>query len=57
MKELSEPHQGKYTTERPKEAKIKVLRTLKAISEALNDPMTFSSPYKHNLMELTGGYG
>jgi hypothetical protein len=50
------PDRKKYKVDRPKQAKIKVLRTLKAISEVLNDPQIFTSPY-HNLMELTGGYG
>ena len=47
----------KYKVDRPKQVKIKVLRTIQAISEALNDPKIYPSPYKQNLIELTGGYG
>ena len=47
----------KYTVDRPKQAKIKVLRTIQAISKVLNDPKVYTSPYKENLIELTGGYG
>jgi hypothetical protein len=54
---LNKFDQEKYNIKRPKQAKIKIVRTLKAISEVLNDPVTFSSPYKQNLIELTGGYG
>ena len=55
---LDKPDQKKkYKINRPAQAKIKVLRTLKGISEMLNDPVTFPSPYKQNLIELTGGYG
>ncbi|KIL60375.1 hypothetical protein M378DRAFT_26578, partial [Amanita muscaria Koide BX008] len=41
---------------RPKN-KVKVLRTIEAISEVFNDPAKFPSPYNQNLCELTGGYG
>ncbi|KAF8344879.1 heme peroxidase [Amanita rubescens] len=47
----------KYSIDRPKQVKIKVLKTLKAITEVLNDHETFHTPYKLKLMELTGGYG
>jgi hypothetical protein len=47
----------KYKIDRPKQAKIKILRTLKGISEVLNDPKIYTSPYEQNLMQLTGGYG
>ena len=50
-------NQKKYKVNRPKQAKIKILRTLKGISEVLNDPKIYASPYKQNLIELTGGYG
>ena len=51
------PDKKKYRVDRPKQAKIKILRTLKGISEILNDPKIYTSPYQQNLMELTGGYG
>lgn len=57
MKGLPEAIQMMYKTDRPKNGNIKVLRSLKAISEVFNDPTTFASPYKENLIELTGGYG
>ncbi|KAK2467669.1 hypothetical protein APHAL10511_000524 [Amanita phalloides] len=47
----------KYNFDRPRPSKTKMLRSLKAISEVFNDPKTFPSPYKQNLIELTGGYG
>ncbi|KAF8325513.1 hypothetical protein F5887DRAFT_1085399 [Amanita rubescens] len=47
----------KYSVERPKQTKIKVLRTLEAISQVLNRPENFPTPYKQNLREVTGGYG
>ncbi|KAF8708899.1 hypothetical protein AX14_013538 [Amanita brunnescens Koide BX004] len=49
--------QKKYNFARPKQTKIKVLRTIKAISKVLNDPQTYPSPYSQNIIELTGGYG
>ncbi|KAF8335122.1 heme peroxidase [Amanita rubescens] len=47
----------KYSIVRPKRVKIRVLKTLKAITKVLNDHETFHTPYKQRLMELTGGYG
>jgi hypothetical protein len=47
----------KYKLERPKPVKIKILKTLDAIREVLNDAKTYTSPYGQNLMDLTGGYG
>jgi hypothetical protein len=47
----------RYNVVRPKQAKIKVLSTLDAIRKVLEDPKTYPSPYKQNLIELTGGYG
>jgi hypothetical protein len=47
----------KYSIDRPEQVRIKVLKTLKAITEVLNDHETFHTPYKLKLMELTGGYG
>ena len=58
VNELDKPDQKKkYKTDRPTQVKIKIVRDLKAINKVLNDPVTFSSPYKQSLMELTGGYG
>ena len=54
---LDKPNRKKYSTNRPMQAEIKIVRTLKAIREVLDDPVTFSSPYMENLIELTGGYG
>ncbi|KAF8623795.1 hypothetical protein AX17_007298 [Amanita inopinata Kibby_2008] len=47
----------KYTFDRPIESNVKVLRTIKAISEVFNRPKEFPSPYKTDLLELTEGYG
>jgi hypothetical protein len=47
----------KYSTDRPKRVKIRVLENLTKITEVLNDHKTFHSPYKQRLEELTGGYG
>ncbi|KAF8724506.1 hypothetical protein AX14_008737 [Amanita brunnescens Koide BX004] len=47
----------KYKLERPKPVKIKILKTLDAIREILNDAKTYTSPYGQNLVDLTGGYG
>lgn len=47
----------KYTIDRPMQVKIKVLKTLKAITEVLNDHETFHSSHKLKLIGLTGGYG
>ncbi|KAM6494617.1 hem peroxidase [Amanita muscaria] len=41
---------------RPKK-KVKVLRTIEAISKVFNDPVKFPSPCNQNFRELTGGYG
>ncbi|KAF8630033.1 hypothetical protein AX15_003144 [Amanita polypyramis BW_CC] len=54
---LSDSEKRKYGFERPKQTKIKILRTISAISEVLNDTNRFPTPYKRNLIELTGGYG
>jgi len=47
----------KYDFTRPKRGKVKVLRTIEAISKVFNDTDNFRSPYGRNLIELTGGYG
>jgi len=54
---LDKRDQKKYKIGRPTQAKIKIVRTLQAISKVLNDPDTFSSPYTQSLIQLTGGYG
>ena len=47
----------KYSFERPKQTRIKVLRDLEAISKVLNRPENFPTLYNQNLGELTEGYG
>ena len=54
---MDDEKKNKYVFDRPKRGPIKVLRTLKAIREVFDDPENFPSPYKQQLLELTGGYG
>ncbi|KAF8630028.1 hypothetical protein AX15_003143 [Amanita polypyramis BW_CC] len=57
LEQLPDDGGKKYNFVRPRQMKIKVLRTISAISEVLNDPKTFPYPYKQNLIDFTGGYG